>query len=1596
MPGLYRPSNWTPLPLLDSWVRARANGPCLGLKARLTYRNPEPKPVEGVFVYPLAEAEVVSGFEAEVAGGSRVSFEVRSRRPEEPCCQGLSPGLGLPRRCPQGHLVLDPGQARSTLVLPLGFIAADGTVTVTLRSSRELPTRPDGALCVALPSVLTPLAPPGSPEPTRAPGLCDDSPTSCFGTGSPQAEGPGPEGPAGPRDVFSGPARCPGPYAFSFEMLVTGPCLLAGVESPSHALRADAPPRASSAATICITLAEAHPCDRGLEILLHPSEPHRPHLLLEAGGLSAAEYEARLRDRGDFQRLLRADGHGDRQLWFLQRRFHKDILFNPVMVLSFCPDLGSAPPDPCAATREVLFLLDRTGAAYKDALLLAVKSLPSQTLINVASFGSSVQAVFPRSLPCSDDTVRRAWDGIEALQAGPGDPDVSAALRWGLGRPGQRGHPRQLFLLTAAAPPAAATRRALDLVRQRGGEARCFCFGLGPACPRLLRGLAALTRGRAYFLDPGKRLQPMLVPALRTALEPALSDVAVDWFVPDAVEALLTPRQIPALYPGDRLLGYCVLFRVDGFRPRPARAREPAWSSPARSWDGSVFPSPEEEPSATSPGSGPTGVTSTASTGPSGRGGGGGAGDSETGERGFRGAGVEEPEEGRPVQSSPCVPPGTDVPSDPATDPGLDPPPDLAVWRRIFQSSYIREQYVLTRCSASPEPSSSGGSESSGSQGAPSPEDRAPAAPPSQQGRRSLAPGDTRSCPLTLTPTAPPAPAAPASAPALGAEVARRPEREAGRPPQPGSSFSPTRGEPEPAPHGRRRRRNRSGAGTAEGLGSEPGLPSSSLDDSETLLSSDPLEWDTLVEPPFPLAAEEEEEEAPAAPGPRCHVVIRALQSGRPVFWEAGAGLEELLGPGRPSAGGDPWDQALHRLTAASVVRDNEQLALRGAAGRSGAHHGPSRKFRLRALQTSKASAAASLFTCLVPVDAGTHEALPAGLRVRIVEPPDEPVADSPIPEASLDATDRPKGSALSPFPPQTGSSPPPPGPLPPLLPPPPPPPLPPLPPRIGLGQRLRGCPDEPERAGGRGDPDYLPLVRQQESGGSFRLDGPFCAALRISPERLRRASPFAPRHRHHDATARGHDHHDGKGHGPAPTDYAPYGPGPAPSAADHAHDGKDHAPYGPGPAPRTADHAPYGPRQAHAGSGPAPSFTGYVPYGPPHAPNPADPAPYGPGHAYDGRNHARDGSGSAPSPTGHAPYGPGLASGAADHAPKGPGHAPRTADDALYRPGHAHIGSGHAPRAADHAPYGLGHDGLGSAPSFTDYAPYGPGHASITADHAHDRKGHAPNTADHAPYGPGHAPSASDHTHDGQGHAPNTTDHSPYGPGHASSDADHAPCRPHHAHDVSGPAPSFADHAPYGPGHTSSPTDHAPYRPGHAPSATDHAPSWPGHTPAVQEHAPCWPGPAPAASNSPAAPGGAVSGPAPEEGTPQEGPPEDLRGRSWATAVALSWLEHRCAAALGEWELAAAKADGWLRAQRLPDGLGPAALKAAARSLFLLLRRRDPNLRPPPLGSSPADGGPIPGDLEPRESSPLRPPETHRPPSPSSASSNHTTGGFY
>uniref|UniRef100_A0A8C5S663 VIT domain-containing protein n=1 Tax=Laticauda laticaudata TaxID=8630 RepID=A0A8C5S663_LATLA len=101
MPGLYSLPSWTALPLQSSCVKACANGYTLGITANLTYINLEQQPVEGVFVYPLEESEVVSSFEAKT--GNRTStFQIQTRPPVDDCCLDCNTNCNQPLRCSNG------------------------------------------------------------------------------------------------------------------------------------------------------------------------------------------------------------------------------------------------------------------------------------------------------------------------------------------------------------------------------------------------------------------------------------------------------------------------------------------------------------------------------------------------------------------------------------------------------------------------------------------------------------------------------------------------------------------------------------------------------------------------------------------------------------------------------------------------------------------------------------------------------------------------------------------------------------------------------------------------------------------------------------------------------------------------------------------------------------------------------------------------------------------------------------------------------------------------------------------------------------------------------------------------------------------------------------------------------------------------------------------------------------------------------------------------------------------------------------------------------------------------------------------------------
>uniref|UniRef100_A0A8D2KX75 von Willebrand factor A domain containing 5B1 n=1 Tax=Varanus komodoensis TaxID=61221 RepID=A0A8D2KX75_VARKO len=546
MPGLINRTTNTALPLAASEVTSCVSGYAFGMTASLAYSNSEEHPFEGLFIYPLDEYTTVVGFEA-VISERIVTVQIKDKARIDDCyfdCCGLPSG-----RAPDGgRIMLDEDLERIVFVANVGIVPPQERVSICISTSSELQTLPSGAVKVCLPAVCVPKVPQNSAE-------AEVGKLPCVGIA----------GKFCLAHLLETEAVNPTEYEFSFYLEIRGPCLLAGVESPTHEIRADADPSARSAKSIVITLANKHTFDRPVEILIHPSEPHMPHVLMEEGDMSPAEYEQHLKGRNDFIKGMKKDPSADKKTEIIRKRLHKDIPHHPVVMLNFCPDLRTSQPKLRSSQGEFIFLVDRSGSMsganisrVKDALSVILKSLMPACLFNIIGFGSTFKALFPSSQAYCEENLAFACESIKKIRSDMGATNILSPLKWIIRQPIHRGHPRLLFLLTDGA--VSNTGKVLELVRNHSFSTRCFTFGIGQnACRRLVQGLAAVSKGSAEFLVEGERLQPKMIKSLKKALAPVVSDVSVDWVFPETTEVLISPVSASCLFPGDRLVGYSIV-----------------------------------------------------------------------------------------------------------------------------------------------------------------------------------------------------------------------------------------------------------------------------------------------------------------------------------------------------------------------------------------------------------------------------------------------------------------------------------------------------------------------------------------------------------------------------------------------------------------------------------------------------------------------------------------------------------------------------------------------------------------------------------------------------------------------------------------------------------------------------------------------------------------------------------------------------------------------------------------------------------------------------------------------------------------------------
>ncbi|KAL1020666.1 hypothetical protein UPYG_G00003080 [Umbra pygmaea] len=953
MPGLINKERQNALPLSISEITSCVRGYTLALTASMTYNNFEDHPIEGIFIYPLEECSTVVGFEAMISS-QIITVQIKDKSKMDDCYFDCGTTANGALQSGSGHILLDEDLERTVLVVNLGIIPPLETVHVLVSTSSELPTQPNGGIRVTSPTVCTPRV---QRTINEEQGL---SPNFQSRTRESKHNST-----LGPLDhtaqtshlcmalLLEEEAINSIDYEFSFQLEIRAPYLLAGVESPSHAIRADADPLARSATSVVITLADKYTYDCPVEILIYPSDPHLPHVLLEDGDMTPAEYEEHLTGKSDYIKATKKDSSNEKKLEINRKRLHKDILHHPVVMLNFCPDLKSMTSDLRKVHGEFIFVIDRSGSMsgvnisrVKDAMVVILKSLVPACMFNIVGFGSTFKSLFTTSQSYDEETVTMASEYIRKIRADMGGTNILAPLSWILRQPMHAGHPRTLFLLTDGA--VSNTGKVIEVVRSHARFTRergqcwticwqCYTFGIGPsACKRLVMGLAKVSKGTAEFLAEGERLQPKMLKSLKKTMAPVLSDIAIDWLFPETKEVLLSPVGSTFLFPGDSLIGYSVVCDTTRYHPNPKSDKRRRYSMMRSNGSASsVFYSQEEDPGRTTgfldrqgqhrdSYSGPqfdyyqdymsessSGTTEQDAIGL----------DSKTSPR-RRAYSTNQTMEHHPNMKK------TFTPSDPSSVDGKNPLRRAKVQELIGQTSPdYRAQW---KNNVQPQLASMCATSAMTSRGQPTNE--ASHWPSGQQDGE-------------------PQEASPEQAHAPGSNMLVGAPR--------------TRADPEQVPGG-----TRSTGGEDSSSSTDPSVGSFGEGDCY------PNQLCEIEPPQECSAAADPKTNAEGQEGVKgdCKAVVSGLLCGKPVKWEVTFDINPYL-KGREreeKVHEDLWNETFHHLAGRSIIQDFERMAEKECE----IEHGSGRRYRLYAIHTSKACNILSKYTAYVPVDLDTNEYL--------------------------------------------------------------------------------------------------------------------------------------------------------------------------------------------------------------------------------------------------------------------------------------------------------------------------------------------------------------------------------------------------------------------------------------------------------------------------------------------------------------------------------------------------------------------------------------------------------------------------------------------
>jgi len=204
---------------------------------------------------------------------------------------------------------------------------------------------------------------------------------------------------------------------------------------------------------------------------------------------------------------------------------------------------------------EFIFIVDRSGSMSgskinqtKNALDLFLRALPANCYFNIIGFGSSFTKLFSGgSQPYTEHNVAAADSHIRSISANLGGTELMGPLREVYSQRSIQGYSRQIFVLTDG--EVSNTEEVVRLVvenHKRNNDWRLFTIGVGSSVSHaLVEGMARGGRGTVQIIGDGERLEPKVMAQLKQALQPALTNVSIDWGVTSATPAA-APTNTPS------------------------------------------------------------------------------------------------------------------------------------------------------------------------------------------------------------------------------------------------------------------------------------------------------------------------------------------------------------------------------------------------------------------------------------------------------------------------------------------------------------------------------------------------------------------------------------------------------------------------------------------------------------------------------------------------------------------------------------------------------------------------------------------------------------------------------------------------------------------------------------------------------------------------------------------------------------------------------------------------------------------------------------------------------------------------------------------